>query len=103
MIYSILAQNDPLTQVGVGGIIAILLVKEVLVFVGKQRNNGDGGGIQNQLLSLQRTVQFKDTCAETVKRFDAALTSLEKKVDAGFDSVKTLLLNGHSEEEKEKG
>jgi hypothetical protein len=102
MTYSILAQNDPLTQVGVGGIIAIMLVKEVLVFVSKQRS-GNGSGIQNQLSSLQRTVQFKDTCAETVKRFDAALTSLEKKVDAGFDSVKTLLLNGHSEEEKEKG
>jgi len=96
MINNLLAQSDSITQVGVGSIIAILVVKEAFAFASKRNSkdvNENQSGIREEVLHLQRTVQFKDTCTETVKRFDSTLNLLEKKVDAGFASVKELIVN----------
>jgi len=99
MISNLLAQSDSITQVGVGSIIAILVVKEAFAFASRYKNNNNNNDDENklsvgeQVVHLQRTVQFKDTCTETVKRFDSTLNLLEKKVDAGFASVKELIVN----------
>jgi len=104
MICNLLAQNDSITQLGVGGIIVILVVKEVFVFISKHNGNNNGKqiGVQEQVSQLQRTVQFKDTCAEIVKRYEIVFVSLEKKVDAEFKETKSLIIDIKQELEANK-
>ena len=77
--------SDPITQVGVGGIVALLIIREFIAYSkGKKVTNG---------------YQKAATCNEIVKRFDKNFESQDKrfdKVDNQLDEVKTLIVkNGN--------
>jgi len=95
----LLAQGDMWTQLGIGGIFTMLILREVFGFL-KSRNNGNNKEsvlpvvvTREEFEAHKKSVQSKDTCTETVKRFDAAIGSLDKKVDAGFSDVKEMISN----------
>ena len=107
---SILCQSDSLTQVGVGGVLVILILKLVFEFVGKrQQKTSSSNDVQlpnvvtrPEFENHKESVQYKDTCIETVKRFDTSITAqgkqlekLDSKIDKGFTEVKSLIRNGH--------
>jgi len=75
------APTDSLTQIGVGGLFAILVIREFVAYTkGKKVSNG---------------FQKAATCSEIVKRFDNNFESQDKrfdKVDVQLDEVKTLIL-----------
>ena len=98
----LLAQSDTLTQVGVGGVMAILVLKEVFSFVGKKNNcnhQDDASEMvkRSEFEKHKDSVQYKDNCRLTVRRFDDLFQAQEKrfdKVDTHLDELKTLVKNG---------
>ena len=77
--------KDSVTQIGVGGIFALLVIREVFGFV-KSKKEVTSNGYQKAA-----------TCNEIVKRFDmnfAAQDHRFDKVDTQLDEVKTLIKNG---------
>ena len=76
--------SDPMTQIGIGGIVALLIIREFVAYSkGKKTTNG---------------YQKAATCNEIVKRFDmnfAAQDHRFDKVDTQLDEVKTLIKNGN--------
>jgi len=76
--------SDPITQVGVGGIVALLIIREFVAYSkGKKTTNG---------------YQKAATCNEIVKRFDINFANSDKrfdKVDDQLDEVKSLIKNGN--------
>ena len=72
--------SDPITQVGVGGIFALLVIREFVAYSkGKKTTNG---------------YQRKASCDEIVKRFDNNFNSQDKrfdKIDVQLDEVKDLI------------
>jgi len=77
--------KDLPTQIGVGGIVALLIIREFIAYSkGKKVTNG---------------YQKAATCNEIVKRFDKNFESQDKrfdKVDNQLDEVKTLIVkNGN--------
>lgn len=85
-------QASVLPDIGIGGIFAILVIREVLNFLGARNGkalngNGDGNGTSKleavtrfELDKRLSNVQFKDTCAEVVRRVDASVGSLSQTV-----------------------
>ena len=93
-----------ITQVGVGGILLILMIREVLNAKNNRNGNGnEGNGVSRSEFNKHKdTVQYKDNCEEIVKRLDAAFDSqgkmfeiMEKRIIAHFDDVKKLIKNGN--------
>jgi len=79
--------NDTLTQLGVGGIFALLIIREVLNFVKNKK-------VENAPNGYQKVA----TCNEIVKRFDKSFDQQDKrfdKVDDQLDEVKVLIKNGN--------
>ena len=75
--------NDSITQIGVGGIFALMVIREVFAFI-KSRKEVPTNGYQKAA-----------TCNEIVKRFDKNFESQDKrfdKVDVQLDEVKTLIV-----------
>jgi len=75
--------NDSITQIGVGGIFALMVIREVFAFI-KSRKEVSTNGYQKAA-----------TCNEIVKRFDKNFESQDKrfdKVDVQLDEVKTLIV-----------
>ena len=93
-----------ITQLGVGGIFAIVVIREVFNFI-KSRNNKDGKeepqynfGFVNrsEFEEHKKAVQYKDNCEQIVKRIDSSFNSQEKRFDAidrQFGEVKLLIKN----------
>jgi len=74
---TLLAQQAPLTEIGIGGILAILLIREAFGFVSR-RNGTKGSAVTREELTEQlRMVQFKDNCEQIVKRIDERLDSIQ--------------------------
>ena len=76
-----------LTEIGIGGVFALLVIREVFGFI-KIKKNGNG------INGFQKV----STCDEIVKRFDKNFDSQDKrfdKVDTQLDEVKTLIRNGN--------
>jgi len=73
--------KDSITQIGVGGIFALIIIKTVFDYTkGKKVTNG---------------YQKAATCEQIVKRFDKNFDSQDKrfdKVDKQLDEVKTLII-----------
>ena len=79
--------SDPITQVGVGGIVALLVIREVFGFIKSKKDVSTNG------------YQKAATCNEIVKRFDKNFESQDKrfdKVDLQLDEVKSLIVKNGS-------
>jgi len=76
--------GDSVTQIGIGGVFAIMVIKMVFDYTkGKKVING---------------YQRKASCDEIVKRFDNNFISQDKrfdKIDTQLEEVKDLIRNGN--------
>lgn len=89
--------KDYITQIGVGGVFAIVVIKTVLDIVLSKRNDNKSYVTLKELERLKNSVQYKDNCEQIVKRLDETNKMQEKrfdKVDAQFEEVKSLIRNG---------
>ena len=76
--------HESITQLGVGGILVVVVLREVFAFVKNKKNITTNG------------YQRKAACDEIVKRFDINFNSQEKrfdKVDSKLEEVKDLIRN----------
>ncbi len=81
--------NELITQVGVGGVLAILIIREVLN--AKNSKSSSSNCIsRNEFESHKKSVQYKDNCEQIVKRIDGRFD----RIDEQFDDVKELIRNG---------
>ena len=87
----------PITEIGVGGAVAVIIIREVLSFL-KDKKNGDIASVsRDEFEKHKRNVQYKDNCEQIVKRLDEANKAQEVRfnsVDKQFDEVKVLIRNG---------
>ena len=85
----------PLIEMGAGGALAVIIIREVLQIVLKSRN---GEYISRKEFDKHKSsVQYKDNCNEIVKRLDEANQAQEKRfdsIDRQFGEVKQLIKNG---------
>jgi len=92
--------NDVITHLGVGGIFAILVIREVLNFIKPTRTvelKRDQNG--NPVLCVSREefethkghVQYKDNCVQIVRRIDENFQVRKADMDKRFDKVETCL------------
>jgi len=92
--------TESLTQVGVGGVLAILIIREVFTFVGsKKANSTYGQYVRRDEYEVHKgSVQSKDTCRMIIERLNERHEAQEKqfdRIDKQFEEVKTLIRNGH--------
>jgi len=107
--------NESVTQIGVGGIFALLVIREVFSFIKNKKNGGPVSHIEydenqravtcHEFEHHKSMAQYKDNCQEIVKRFDNTLNNLVdynaqrrdflkdefKKIDQQFAEVKHLI------------
>jgi len=85
-----------ITEIGIGGVFALLVIKEVFGFV-KAKRNGNGSQISNKVITRDEfekhkiSAQYKDNCSEIVKRMDGRFDN----IDSQLTEVKTLIRNGN--------
>lgn len=93
----------PITEIGVGGLFSLFVIKEVLSFLKTQKanKNGSSGITRSEFEKHKDSVQYKDNCEQIVKRMDAAFESQEKmfkmmenRIIEHFNDVKKLIRNG---------
>ena len=75
-----------LTQMGVGGIFAWLIIREVVTpFIKHYVQNGKNGPknavTRQEFNEHKKTVQYKDNCEQIVKRFDGLIENQTKAFD----------------------
>ena len=107
-------ESDLFTQIGVGGIFAILIIREVFGFLKTKGSNGDGQTVlshenKEAIKMLISRVQYKDSCDQIVKRIEGEFRNIERRdaerkeyqdeqfqqIDRQLESVKTLVKNGN--------
>ena len=102
--------NDAILQLGVGGIFAVLVIREVLSFLNNKKSNSQDIIDVASLKDFFNKVQFKDNCVEVIKRFDLQFQSVDEynkqrreymereftKIDKRFDGVEHLIKNDNS-------
>ena len=68
-----------ITQLGIGGIFCILVLREVFTFVNNRRSNGDNGKGDSvgrtELYRVINGLQTVNNCGEIVKRIDSMLSA----------------------------
>jgi hypothetical protein len=101
--------SDILVQLGVGGVFAILIIREVFGFVKSHKpknTNGKTFHVTRQEFEKHKdSVQYRDACGEIVKRIDGNFVALEKRdeermanakqrfdsIDSSIGEVKTMI------------
>lgn len=73
--------GELITQIGMGGIFALLVIREVLTFVkGKSsRANGDMAVSRSEFETHKKQVQTTNSCMQIVKRIDGRFDDIEKR------------------------
>lgn len=91
----------PITEIGVGGAVAVILLREAYNIIKEKRSNGNSVS-KSDFDELKKSVQYKDNCEQIVKRVDAAFEAqekmfklMEKRIEEHFRDVKKLILNGN--------
>lgn len=82
--------QETLTQLGVGGIFVILVLREVFNFLKNHKNNKTKQCGEISRVEFEKhkdVVQYKRECGEIVKRLEERFDS----VDAQFDQVKAMI------------
>lgn len=92
--------DELLTQLGVGGIFAIVIIREVFNFMGsKPKKNGQYVN-RAEYEQHKKSVQYKDTCGQIMQRLDERHAAQEKqydRIDRQLEQLKTLIKNGHGD------
>jgi len=90
--------DQSLTQLGIGGIFAILIVRSVLEFLKSSRSpaekkstNGINGVTRSEFEIHKGVVQYKDSCQQIVKRIDENFHQRKADMDKRFDKVESCL------------
>jgi hypothetical protein len=90
-----------IVEIGAGGALAIVILREVFNFIKNQRFNKNGGVTRTEFEKYKDSVQYKDNCEQIVKRVDAAFEAqekmfrlMEKRIEEHFSDVKKLIRNG---------
>lgn len=87
--------QETLLKVGIPGIFAILVLREVLPFVVRKANGNVGGVVKrDEFEAHKKTVQWKDVCEANLKRIDGRLDAIDNRLKDGFTEVKKLIRNG---------
>jgi len=80
--------GDTITQIGVGGVLAVIIIREVFTFMAKNKSTN--------------SVVRQSTCDQVQKRFEGLFEAQEKHLDKidssvseGFDEVKKLIKDSH--------
>ena len=88
----------PIIEIGAGGALAVIIIKEVFSFVKGKSGNGI---TKAEFEKHKDSVQYKDNCEQIVKRMDAAFVAqekmfkaMEKRIEEHFSDVKKLIRNG---------
>lgn len=85
--------DSVLMQLGVGGIFAILIIREVLNFAKaskvRESANGNKPVTRSEFEKHKDAVQYRDNCVQIVKRIDSAFASAEKRADERLRGVDT--------------
>jgi hypothetical protein len=76
----------PITEIGVGGAIAIIIIREFVSFVKHNKKNGNNV-TKAEFEQHKKSVQYKDTCSEIVKRIDRGFGDVKEE----FKEVKKLI------------
>ena len=93
---------EVITQLGVGGIFAILILKIVFDFVSQHKNktkHKEDCVTRNEFNKHKGAVQYRNNCEQIVKRIDAAFDAQRQrfdKVDADIGEVKQLIRDRHA-------
>ena len=69
----------PVTEIGVGGAFAIIIIREVLGFM--KTRNGNSSPTRREFEEHKKSVQYKDTCEQIVKRLEDNHTEVINKLD----------------------
>jgi len=74
--------SDPITQLGVGGVFAIVVVREVLNFLKNRNNKHDPPSYVTKIdfEEHKKSVRYSDTCEQIVKRLDGRFDSLDRQL-----------------------
>jgi hypothetical protein len=90
-----------IVEIGAGGALAIVILREVFNFIKNQRFTKNGGVTRTEFEKHKDSVQYKDNCKQIVKRIDAAFEAqekmfrlMEKRIEEHFSDVKKLIRNG---------
>ena len=84
--------NETITQIGVGGIFALMVIREVFGFIKSKKTNGANVPVSKMEFDKHKdVVQYKDNCIEIVKRMDGRFDN----VDSQLHEVKDLIKNGN--------
>lgn len=75
--------SETITQIGMGGVLALLVIREVLTFIknGKMSKQGNGVVTQKEFAEHKKAAQYRDNCEQIVKRIDGRFDDLEKRDD----------------------
>lgn len=93
----------PITEIGVGGAVALIILREAFNFVKAQKVNKNGNPYitRGEYEKHKEGIQYKDNCEQIVKRIDDSLKNqdkmfalMEKRILEHFDDVKKLIRNG---------
>ena len=74
--------NESITHIGVGGIFALLVIREVFGFIKskKQNLNGNTPITKIEFEKHKDVVQYKDNCREIVKRMDGRFDNVDTQL-----------------------
>jgi NAD(P)H-dependent FMN reductase len=93
----------PIVEIGAGGALAAIILREVFSFLKAQKSNKNNGPYLSraEFQTHKESVQYKDNCEQIVKRVDAAFEAqekmfrlMEKRIEDHFRDVKKLIRNG---------
>jgi hypothetical protein len=90
--------DAPWTELGMGGILAILILREVIPYVAKLNGRKNGCIQRSEFERHKETVQYRGNCEQIVKRMDSSIVQLsegqkEIRVQSAkqFDEMMSLL------------
>lgn len=91
--------SEIVTQVGVGGALAIIILREVFTFVKNHSNEGKHRYVtRGEFDKHKEAVQYRDNCGEIVRRLDGNFEAMEKRdrernkvVDSQFSDLKMMI------------
>lgn len=89
--------DNIVTQVGIGGIFAIIVLREVFTFLNNSKTKKVNNSVSRSEFDRHKdTMQSKENCRQIVKRLDSAFAAQDKRfdqIDKQFGEVKTLIRN----------
>jgi hypothetical protein len=88
--------DSTLTEVGIGGIILILGLREIIPVILKYSRNGNGNGkektncvTRDEFSKFGEVVQYSKNCEQVQKTFEAKIDGLTQTTNQRFNSVET--------------